>query len=354
MTQDILFSELAAQQGAIGQIVLNRPQALNALSTSMCQTIREQLQQWQTDAHVKAVLIRGKGERAFCAGGDIRVLYQQGRENIAAAKTFFQQEYQMNAALFHFNKPYIALLDGITMGGGAGISIHGSHRVATERLVFAMPEVGIGFFPDIGAGHFLTRCPHRMGYYLGLTGDRISASDAKALGLVTHIISSQQQEDLIKTLLTTPFDAHDFEFISGLIDSFSVAMEAPKLAPYTALIEKCFSVASVEEAIARLTADASTWSLSIVKTLQTRSPTSLKVTWEQLKRAAHQTFDATMQMELNIAYQFLNTHDFFEGVRAAVIDKDQTPHWQPSQLAAVTPTIIDAFFTTKELPKRGD
>src|SRR3990167_10302389 len=177
ITQDILFSELAAQQGAIGQIVLNRPQALNAPSTSMCQTIREQLQQWQTDAHVKAVLIRGKGERAFCAGGDIRVLYQQGRENIATAKTFFQQEYQMNAALFHFNKPYIALLDGITMGGGAGISIHGSHRVATERLVFAMPDVGIGFFPDIGGTYFLPRLTGYIGFYLGLIGTQLTSDD---------------------------------------------------------------------------------------------------------------------------------------------------------------------------------
>lgn len=346
-SQDIIFTELTGAGGNIGHILLNRPKALNSLTADMCTLLHEQLVQWQQDDTIKAVVIRGDGERAFCAGGDIRYIYANGTENIAASEHFFRTEYRMNAALFHFDKPYISLLDGITMGGGAGVSVHGSHRVATERLLFAMPETGIGFFPDIGASYFLTHCPDKLGYYLGLTGERIGAADAHELSLVTHIIASDQQENLIQALLDNSFTGSDFALVSRIIEDFVITTEPPQLANHLHNIAQCFDGSSIEDILTRLQEVNSTWSLSTIKTLHTKSPTSLKVTFAQLSRAQTIQFDAIMQMEFNIAQQFLHTPDFYEGVRAAVIDKDQRPQWQPYELAAVDDKIIDTFFTNK-------
>lgn len=344
---DIVFTELPGQGGNIGQITLNRPSALNALTTEMCKLLREQLVQWQADTPIKAVIIRGVGERAFCAGGDIRALYH-GKQNRAAAIDFFRNEYRMNEAIFHFTKPYIAFLHGITMGGGAGVSIHGSHRVASDNLVFAMPETGIGFFPDIGAGFFLSRLKDKMGYYLGLTGDRIGVADAKWLSLITEIIPQTKYDAVIDALIHTPFAIDAHKSVTDILQPFTTNTQQSPLSSHQQPIIDCFSADTVEEAMLRLEENNSEWSLQITKILLTRSPISLKVTFEHLKRARTMAFNDVMQMEFNIALHFLDAPDFYEGVRAAVIDKDQSPRWNPSLLDEVPREQVARFFSSKE------
>lgn len=198
MTENVLFNRLNGEQGDVGEIYLNRPNALNALTLDMCQAIHHQLLAWQADTTIKAVIIRGNG-RAFCAGGDLKSLYYN-KEDIGHSLEFFRAEYRLNLAIHHFPKPYIAFLDGITMGGGAGISLHGSHRVATEHFEFAMPETGIGFFPDVGSGYFLNKCPGKSGYYLGLSGEKINAPDAMMLSLIGYYVPSDQINKIILQL----------------------------------------------------------------------------------------------------------------------------------------------------------
>lgn len=345
---DILFNELPGAGGNIGQITLHRPKALNSLTIRMCQQVSEQLDRWQANSQIKAVIICGEGERAFCAGGDIRALYQHGQENPTKAIDFFRTEYRMNKKIFHFNKPYISFLHGITMGGGVGISIHGSHRVATEQLLFAMPETGIGFFPDIGAGYFLSRLEKRMGYYLGLTGDRIGAAEAKSLGIVTHLVPQEKQPAAMEAVINTPFAGDAKKQVSKILDHFAVEPSVSRLNEHQQQIIDCFSAENVEEIMLRLEGNNSAWSSLITKVLLAKSPTSLKVTFEQLKRGTVMSFDDVMQMEFNIALQFLRSTDFFEGVRAVVVDKDQNPQWNPPLLDEVSQAHVDAFFSFKE------
>ena len=346
--EEIVFAALPGKGGNIGHILLNRPKALNALTKEMCQALRGQLKQWQKDKHIKAVIIQGEGERAFCAGGDIRSLYYEGKDNPQAALDFFRHEYRMNASIYHFDKPYISFLDGITMGGGAGVSMHGSHRVATERLLYAMPETGIGFFPDIGAGYFLSRMTERIGHYLGLTGERISAGDAYHFGMVTHLIHSAEQAEVIRAITESSFTAQDNDIVSDIIDQFTITMPPAELVEHHRVIANSFDGKSVEEIIIKLQAIHSEWALTTLEKLKSKSPTSLKVTFEQLRRAVNMSFDDIMNMELNIAAQFLKTPDFYEGVRAAIIDKDQSPQWRPDRLEQVTEDKVQTYFLGKE------
>ena len=342
---EILFSEITGNSGHLGRIVLNRPKALNALTGDMCRQIREQLLQWEFQETIKAIIIQGAGDRAFCAGGDIRTLYLQGRDYPKEAQAFFYDEYRMNAAIFHCKKPYIAFLDGITMGGGAGVSVHGSHRIATEKLIFAMPETAIGFFPDVGAGYFLSRCKNKIGYYLGLTGERIDANDAKWLGLVNHVIHSENQQALIEELIKTPISS--YEEVTKIIGSFEIKTTSSRLCDHEESIANCFSGNSVEEIVARLEECNNEWSLATVKVLLVKSPISLKVTLRHLERSIQMDLNAVMEMEYNIALQFLKTPDFFEGIRAVVFDKDQSPQWQPATLEAVSLPMLEAYFSQK-------
>lgn len=340
---DILFNTLPGEKGQIGEIVLNRPKALNALTLEMCVDLQNQLKKWENDSAIKAVVIRGEGDRAFCAGGDIRAIYQNGLDQAEKSHAFFKAEYAMNKTIFHYKKPYIALMHGITMGGGVGISVHGSFRVASKNFLLAMPETGIGFFPDIGAGYFLTRCPYYIGRYLGLTGTAIHRDDALALGLVTHCIDDTAWPDLIKLLCETDLPSCDavarllMQHVTSLGGS-AVLIEQKKL------IETCFSANTVEEIMARLKQSNDPFAHKTLETLQKKSPLSLKVTLEQLKRAASLSYDEVNAMEYKIACQFAKTPDFHEGVRAAVIDKDQRPVWQPASLSDVSPEMISAYF----------
>lgn len=336
---DIIFNTLPAHNGEIGEIILNRPKALNALNFEMCMLLRKKLVEWQDDNNIRMVIIRGEGERAFCAGGDIRMIYQNGIGKAQESHIFFQAEYEMNKIIFHFTKPYISFLHGIVMGGGAGVSVHGSVRIAAENFIFAMPETGIGFFPDIGAGYFLTRCPHFIGTYLGLTGARINRADAHVLGLVTHCINQEHWPKVMGLLMQK-----DRSTAIAELSQFTTDCGDAQLMQHKELIAMCFSANSIEEIVRRLEANASAFAHETLAILAKKSPLSLKVTLEQLKRSASMNYDAINMMEYKMACRFAATPDFHEGVRAAVIDKDHNPQWQPSELSAVTPQMITEYF----------
>lgn len=339
-TSDILFTEL----DHLGIIMLNRPQALNALTHEMAIALYEQLEQWEAEQEIKAVTIQGKGEKAFCAGGDIRKIYDARHDKHLAIKQFFWDEYRLNHRIHHYPKPYIALLDGITMGGGVGVSIHGSHRIATELFSFAMPETGIGFFPDIGGSYFLSRCPGQTGIYLGLTGTRIKAADALYLGLIDYFVLEEKKAELLDALASTRLLGYPHTAITEIIKSFSTPAETAPLINYRELIDQCFVFNTIEEIFTALRAQDNEWCTNTLKILQSKSPTSLKVTLQQLRNAATLDFDQCMQMEYRMVLRFLAGHDFYEGVRAVIVDKDQKPQWQPAELSAVTQNDVDKYF----------
>jgi enoyl-CoA hydratase len=324
----LLFKEIPGTNGNIGQITLNRPQVLNALRHDMIQALHAQLQQWENADHIKAVIIQSNHPRVFCAGGDIREIYNRGRVNPREACLFLQDEYRLNQYIHDYPKPYIALLDGLTMGGGAGISVHGSYRIATENFVFSMPETGIGFFPDIGSSYFLPRCPGYTGYYLGLTGVEINTADAIALGIATHHLPKNQLDKLVEAIAET-------DNIKNAIQQWNMPAGEPPINQYREEIERCFSASTIENIIARLHEKNTAWHQEIIHTLLQKSPISLKITLQQLQRGSQLDIAACFQMEANLAAYFLETHDFYEGVRAMIIDKDRTPHWQPNALEYV-------------------
>ncbi len=342
MEEEIIFTQHEASSGNVAEILLNRPKALNALSSAMCIALKEQLDNWAQDEKIKAVIIKGAGSRAFCAGGDVRQLFIDKSLPSDLRDTFFYKEYLMNRTLFHFPKPYISFLNGITMGGGAGVSIHGDFRVATENLVFAMPETMIGFYPDIGAGHFLTRLPGKMGWYLGLTGEHVHAQDAYELGLATHLVPSIELAALEGALLLEKIDTH--QEVKHVLDRFHQPLGENKLIQYQAEIDDCFMHNSIEEIEHALKEQQSEFADKTLQALKLRSPTSLKVTLEFLNRAQDMQFDEIISMDFNVAIHFLRNHDFFEGVRAALIDKDQSPNWQPMSLKHVTKERVAEYF----------
>lgn len=343
-TPEILFEEIPGVDGNLGLITLNRPQVLNALNHSMFIMLHQQLKQWKNDSQIKAVIIRAAEGRAFCAGGDIRSAYERKQKKDSSLHHLFRDEYRLNAEIHHYPKPYIALLDGITMGGGAGVSIHGSHRVATERLVFAMPETAIGFFPDVGASYFLSRLPEKIGIYLGLTGQRISASDCIALNLATHFVSRDSLTRIIEKLANTSLRNETKNTVTTILNQFSIPTEKSNLLELQNKINAYFSENSVENIIHALEKNSNAWEKETLAILKTKSPTSLKVTLLAFQKGMRLDFDACMQMEYRLVHRFLQGHDFFEGIRAAIIDKDQAPHWQPASLENVSNQEIEKYF----------
>lgn len=353
--QEIIFSEIHVKGGAMGQIILNRPKALNALTLDMCQETHQKLKLWATDQNIKAIIIKSADTRAFCAGGDVRKFYQNQTLPIEQLSEFFKHEYALDAAIFHFPKPYISFLNGITMGGGAGISIHGSFRVATERLVFAMPETAIGLFPDIGAGYFLTRCPGKTGWYYGLTGNKMDADTAYELGLINHLIENQNLDKLENDLLNAEYISNNnHDTVSAIISSYHTPTKPSLLLSERDKIDDCFSQNSIEKIIEKLQSyKTDDFCQATANTLLQRSPTSLKVTLEHLNRCAKMSFDEIIQEDWHLIKKFLATPDFYEGVRALLIDKDQAPKWQPSKLAEVTPEMVASYFSQKSSSPRS-
>ncbi|HEY8567321.1 MAG TPA: enoyl-CoA hydratase/isomerase family protein [Beijerinckiaceae bacterium] len=336
-TSDEILSE---RRGAAGLIALNRPQALNALTLGMVRTMRRLLDEWAADPGVSRVVVTGAGEKAFCAGGDIRRLYDLGRAgHHAEAKAFWREEYELNILIKRYPKAYVALIDGIVMGGGVGVSLHGSHRVAGDRTVFAMPEVGIGFFPDVGATYALPRLPGRTGRYLALTGERLKAADAVALGIANRMVASADHPALRDALC-------DGEPVEDAIHARAQATGPAPLDEHRAVIDSCFSAESVPAILARLdqAGETSPFAAKTAATIRAKSPTSLVIALEQMRRGEAMDFEEAMALEFRIVSRILDGSDFYEGVRATIIDKDGKPRWSPADLAGVTDDLIAPYF----------
>lgn len=324
--------------GRAGVVTLTRPAALNALNHDMVKALGRALRAWADDDEVGLVLVRGEG-RAFCAGGDIMDVYKAGLAGRATAG-FFADEYRLNAAIHAYPKPYVALIDGIVMGGGAGLSIHGSHRVFTQNAVFAMPEVGIGFFPDIGASHFLPRLKGEFGTYLALTGDRIGCGDACWCGLATHVVPAEGLGELVDRLAA-----------SGDVDA---TLKKACIQPERETDDAClfeiarhFTGETLDDIVASLrqgrqAGDA--FADATLATIEKRSPTSLHVACRQLRAGEMLPLEECLRMEFRILNRMLQSHDFYEGIRAALVDKDGAPQWRPASLEDVDPAAIEAYF----------
>jgi enoyl-CoA hydratase/carnithine racemase len=326
-------------KGQAGVVTLNRPKALNAVTHRMVKALSRALDAWQDDQRVRIVLIRGEG-RAFSAGGDILQVYEAGKAGKLPVE-FFTDEYRLNAQIARFKKPYIAIIDGIVMGGGFGVSFHGSHRVLTENAVFAMPEVGIGFFPDVGGSHILPRLADSFGMYLGLTGNRIRYGDAFASGLATHTIKAADQADLVEALAASGEP-------EKVLQRFHTPVPRETDAQSLKAIHRHFSKESLSATLTSLdqAGQSDEFAAKTLATMLSRSPTSLKVAWRQIKAGAGLSMDACMRMEFRILNRMLAGHDFYEGIRAAIIDKGSTPAWQPASLDAVDEEEIDAYFAS--------
>ncbi len=345
MSPQILFNELPGKQGNLGLITLDRPEALNALTHEMIILMHQKLLEWENSPDIKAVVLRAAEGRAFCAGGDLRLVYEKNKVKDPTIVDFFRDEYRLNHYIFHYTKPYIAFLDGITMGGGAGISLHGSHRVGTERILFAMPETGIGFFPDVGATYFLSRLPYGLGFYLGLTGARIGSDDCLGMQLIDYKIQSTNLNLVLKTLQDTAFQGKGHDSVSQILQKFHLAPQLPPLTDYYHFINHSFVKHSMEAILADLEKEATPWHLETAAALRKKSPTSLKVTLRQLHEGLKRDFDQCLQLEYHLACHFVQGHDFFEGIRAILIEKMQNPHWQPTELQEISPETVETFFT---------
>jgi enoyl-CoA hydratase len=331
---------ICRREGRAGVIVLNRPKALNALTGGMVEAMRHALEAWRDDPEVTRVIVAGAGEKAFCAGGDIRQITEAGRAGRRdEATAFWRDEYLLNIAIKRYPKPYVALIDGIVMGGGVGVSLHGSHRVAGDRYFFAMPEVGIGFFPDVGATWALPRLPGATGAWLALSGARIRAADALALGLITAAAPSSAMPDLLESLCS-----------GADVDTAIAAVSrdpgpAPILAD-RAVVDACFSADSVPVVLARLDAASLTsdTAAELARTIRTKSPRSLAIALRQMREGGALGFEQAMALEFRIVSRMLDNPDFYEGVRAVVVDKDQAPHWQPASAEALDPADVASYF----------
>ncbi len=349
---------LLVRTGGIATLTINRPRALNALTLANYREMAPALAAWATDPTVHAVVVRGAGGRAFCAGGDVRAVYEAGlgiAGDPALTAVFFAEEYQLIREIHRFPKPYIAIIDGITMGGGAGISVNGAFRVATPRTLFAMPETAIGLFPDIGATRFLNLAPGHIGRYLALTGARIGAADVLYCGFATHFAAQEQVAPLIAALAEAPWEAgREFAQAAAILAHFAGDPGKPPLAGLRPAIGRSFNGATVEAILAALAAEATAgnehagWAAETRARLLTKSPTSLKVTLHQMVLGRQMIsgcgLDAALKLEYRLTQHFMAGHEFYEGVRAVLIDKDQTPHWRPATLAEVDDATIASYF----------
>ena len=339
------------RRGGLVNVTLNRPKALNALTQPMAIALDAQLRLWQEDAAVHAVAIAGAaredGRVPFCSGGDIRSLHQQQNDpHKQFAITFYEQEYRLNTLVFRFAKPYVALIDGVVMGGGVGISFHGSHRVMSEHALFAMPETGIGLFPDVGATYFLPRCPGLMGLYMGLTGARIGVANALYLGLATHHVPSARMTEFNAALGQADLAGDAGGAIDSVLADFTADPGAPPLAERQDEVDRCFAADSVAAILDNLAAEGTDWAKETRATLLEKSPTSLKITFRQLTQYNDLDFEAAMEVEYRMAIRCNLSHEFYEGIRAQIIDKDRQPKWQPARLEDVGEDLVASYFET--------
>ena len=351
MTEGTPPEVLVSVEGQVGRFRLNRPKAIHALTLSMCHDMQAALEAWRGDEAIRLVLLDHapspdgdpKLSRGFCAGGDIRVIWESGRADGVYARQFFHDEYQLNHLMFTYAKPIVAFMDGITMGGGVGISQPAKYRVATERTAFAMPETGIGLFPDVGGGWYLSRLPGRVGQYLALTGARIDGAECAALGLATHYIPSERLDDLKARLIAEP------DRVDDLLGQAAETPPAAKIAEHREAIDRLFASDRYEDVLAALEADGSEWARKQFAALAGKSPQTCKVSLRLLAQGKdHVDFAEEMKVEYRVATHVCQRHDFIEGVRALIVDKDNAPKWEPATAEGVTDHLIDQIFAPLE------
>ncbi|MBT2398842.1 enoyl-CoA hydratase/isomerase family protein [Streptomyces sp. ISL-100] len=330
-------SVLLRTDGRAAYLTLNRPRAINALNHPMVNRIAGALAAWESDPAVATVVITGAGERGLCAGGDIRSIYEDARSGGTASAAFWHDEYRLNAHIARFSKPYVAVMDGIVMGGGVGVSAHGSVRVVTERSRLAMPETGIGFVPDVGGTWLLSRAPGELGTHLALTGAAVGAGDALLCGLTDHFVPADRLPALLADLATDT--AHD------VLSRYARRAPEAELAGHRAWIDHCYAVGTVEEIIDRLFDCGEPAAKDAAETILAKSPLALKVTLAAMRRAADLgTLEEALEQEYRVSCAALSSPDLVEGIRAQVIDKDRSPRWSPATLAEVTADDVARFF----------
>jgi enoyl-CoA hydratase len=340
MTKDVLFDIV----NKVGHITLNRPEALHALNHDMCKSIYDKVKAWSSDPLVRLILIDHlSGSRGFCAGGDIRFLADSGRGDGKAGAAFFADEYRMNVALAECTKPIISILDGVTMGGGVGLSVHGSHRLVTSRTLFAMPETGIGLFPDVGGSWFLPRLEGMLGLWLGLTGARLKGPEVVSAGIGTHYINYEAVDEIRSAIISAP------DHYQAIIANQALDIPKATYCDHRTTINTCFDKDSLTNILLALKLADDEWAEEQCVIISKRAPLSMMVT----HRAFHEGLRLTnlrdvIQMEYRIASRIIATADFIEGVRAVVIDKDHAPKWKPASLAEVDPMMIDSLFAPLE------
>jgi enoyl-CoA hydratase len=331
---------LIKTENGVGRITLNRPKALHALNTLMCEAIVEALDTWRHDPSIHCVILEHGEGRGFCAGGDIRMLAESGAGDGEAARAFFHIEYQMNHLLFTYGKPIVAFMDGITMGGGVGLALPCQYRVATEQTKFAMPETGIGLFPDVGGGWYLSRLPGEAGKWLALTGERINGADCMHLDMATHYILSENLPPIKEAILEDPSN------LKAILNGVEDDVPPSPVAALQADIDRLFSGNTLGRILADLAADPSDWAKGQLSLLKSKSVQSCKIALRQLKAGAEcKSFEKNMGIEYAIASRIVQSPDFIEGVRAVIVDKDNAPKWNPASPDLMTGPMIDAFFT---------
>ena len=335
MTNDVLITT----EQRVGRLRLNRPKAIHALTTQMCDAMSEALLRWRDDDSVEAIIIDHAEGRGFCAGGDVVMLARSGNTDSEDAKKFFFAEYRLNHLLFTYPKPTVAIMDGITMGGGVGISLPSDYRIATENTRLAMPETGIGLFPDVGGGWYLPRLPGRVGEFMALTGARLDGAECRYLGLATHYVEQASLPDMIERIAKTP------QRVQGPIGAFATTPPDAKIEQSLPLITKLFASDRFEDVLAALEEDGSDWAQSELASLKAKSPLSCKVSLRLLAEGAKRaSFADEMRAEYALAGRVVRTHDFREGVRALLIDKTGEPKWDPATPEEVTDEMLDVLF----------
>lgn len=331
-----LTSIIAQRDGRVGRILMNRPQTLNALDLPMIRAFAAAAAEFRDDPAIQAVIVEAQGGRAFCAGGDVRALRRQalaGEHDEVDA--FFAAEYALNRAIAEYPKPYVALVDGVCMGGGIGVSVHGTVRVATEHAVFAMPETAIGMFPDIGASYFLPRLPGFLGMYLALTGERMQGADAVHVGLATHFVPRDRLAALSQALAADGV---------GMLAAHAAPLPPFTLAPHRPAIDHCFSAPSVPDILQRLKAERTVWADKVITTLRSASPSALFWSHAIISAGARRALPECLAAERALARHVIHYPDFAEGVRAMVVDKDRQPKWRPASIEDVDQAAISAAF----------
>jgi enoyl-CoA hydratase len=343
MSDDVLQDGdvVVRQVGALRRLTLNRPKALNALTLDMAAVMTKWLRAWVDDDAVGAVLIDGAGERGLCAGGDLRALYDAAKSNDPLPQNFWATEYRLDVLIARYRKPVVVVMDGLTMGGGVGISAHAAHRVVTERSAIAMPEVSIGYFPDVGVSFLLARAPGLVGTHLALTGERIGAADAIYSGLADVHIPTTRLVELPARLA----DCRSADEVRARLDELSTPAARGKLAASRQWIDACYDAKTVEEIIARLRNNQDDEAHVAAATLQKMSPTSLKITLRNIRAArSFAEIEDSFRQDYRISLACIAEHDFIEGIRAAIVDKDRHPVWRPNRLEGVTAEIIERHF----------